>query len=430
MTRRVVVVGAGGREHALAARLAEDAVPAGITVIPGNDGIASRFACAMPRDASAEALADACVAATPDLVIVGPEQPLADGLADRLASRGIAVFGPTREAARIESSKWFAKQLMLEAGVPTADAGRFESAVAAAAALPAFGPPWVIKADGLASGKGVLVTSDAREARQFLDACMSGGRFGASGRSVLLERCLEGDEVSVMAVCDGERAVLLPAARDYKRAGDGDAGPNTGGMGAIAPSETLDREGEVFVLERVVHPVLGALAGRGTPFRGVLYAGLMRTADGLRVIEFNARLGDPEAQVILPLCGGSLYDLFAAAAGGGLGVAEPPRRAGHAVSVALVDEAYPDRHSGRAHLGGVAEAERVPGVSMRFAGVRRDADGLSFTGGRGAYVCAVGATREDARGRAYAAIERLTGTGWRCRGDIGHAAAHTTLGLG
>ncbi len=426
MTARVVVVGGGGREHALAARLAEDPEPRDLVVIPGNDGIASRFRCVAAGGDGVESLERACAEAAPDLVVVGPEQPLADGLTDRLAARGIAVFGPSRAAARIESSKGFAKELMLAAGVPTAEARSFDIARDAIAALGEFGPPWVIKADGLAAGKGVLVTSDTQAAREYVEACMSGGRLGEAGRRVLLERHLEGEEVSVMAVCDGVRAVLLPAARDYKRAGDGDAGPNTGGMGAVAPSETIDAAGEAFVLERVVRPVLAELARRGAPFRGVLYAGLMRTAQGLQVIEFNARFGDPEAQVILPLVGGSLYDLLASAAAGRLEPAHVPRVPGAAVTVALADRGYPESHSGAARLEGAEVAGRMPGVSMRYAGVRRDGDAYRFTGGRGAYVCAAGVTRAEARARAYAAIGRLSGSGWRCRGDIGHVAAHAS----
>ena len=419
---RVVVVGSGGREHAIARRLAADPEPARVVVIPGNEGMEPEFERRAADERDVDALAGVCAAAAPDLVVIGPEAPLAAGLADALAARGVPVFGPTRAAARLESSKWFAKQLMRDARVPTAEAACVETPAEADAAMPRFGPPWVIKADGLAAGKGVLVTSDAAEAAGFVRACLSGARFGAAGTRVLLERHLDGDELSVMAVCDGERAVLLPAARDYKRAGDGDQGPNTGGMGSFAPTETLDAAGEAEVRERIVLPVLAALARRGAAYRGVLYCGLMRTRVGLRVVEFNARFGDPEAQVVLPLTGGSLFGLLRSAAHGRLAVASP-RVPGAAVAVAIVDDAYPGPASGEALIERAADAAVLPGAWVLFAGVRRARDGWRITGGRGAYVCASGGAREEARARAYAAVDRLGGRGWRCRRDIAAASA-------
>jgi len=413
--RRVVVVGAGGREHALARRLAADPDPAQIVVIPGNDGM--EFERGEAGD-GVDALAAACAGASPDLVVVGPEQPLADGLVDRLEQRGIVAFGPRQAAARIEASKSFAKDVMREAGVPTAEAETFERLAPAREALPRFGPPWVLKADGLAAGKGVRITSERAEADAFLAECLEQGRFGAVAPRVLIERWLEGEERSVMAVCDGERAALLPAARDYKRALDGDAGPNTGGMGAYAPAGAEDAGEARALRDAVVLPVLRTLARRGAPFRGVLYAGLMRTAAGWRVLEFNARFGDPETEVVLPLVEGSLYDLLQSAARGRLDRERLSAPAAAAVAVAIVDERYPDAPSGEAMLGGVAEAEAVPGVRVLFAAVRREGDHYRITGGRAAYVCAIAGSREEARARAYAGVSRLTGRGWRCRHDV------------
>jgi len=308
---RILVLGSGGREHALAWRLAADAHAPRVWVAPGNPGMARRFPVLAIEATDGEALARECRRLAIELVVVGPETALAAGVADRLRAAGVAVFGPGREAARLESSKWHAKQLMARAGVPTAAAEPFDSLAAARAALPRFGPPWVIKADGLAAGKGVRVTGDEREAGEFLAACLEGGRFGASGRRVLLERFLAGDEASVMAVCDGERHALLPAARDYKRALDGDRGPNTGGMGSYAPIPALSPEALARVSERIVTPMLRELAARGTPFLGLLYCGLMREGGEARVVEFNVRFGDPETQSVAPLLEGSFSGLLA-----------------------------------------------------------------------------------------------------------------------
>ncbi len=419
--RRIAVVGAGGREHALARRLASDPAPPRLVLVPGNDGMdvaAERIAAAIDDVASLER---ACVAANADLIVIGPEGPLALGLADRLRARGIAVFGPSAAAARIESSKAFAKDVMRAAGVPTAPAEIFRDAESATAALDRFGPPWVVKADGLAAGKGVLVTSRRDEASAFVTACLAGGRLGEAGRQILLERHLVGEELSVMAITDGERAVLLPAARDYKRAGDGDTGPNTGGMGAYAPA-ALDPADEAWVRERVVVPTLAELRRRGAEFRGVLYAGLIRTRDGFAVIEFNARFGDPETQVVLPLVGGSLTLALLGAASGRLDEAALTRRDGAVVAVAIVDAAYPGPPSGMATLE--APSLQTPGSDawLLAAGVAVEHGAWRITGGRAAYACGRGATPSTARDRAYALVDALGGAGWRCRRDIAAGA--------
>jgi phosphoribosylamine--glycine ligase len=419
---RIVVVGSGGREHALAERLAESPDRASVIVMPGNDGIAQRFEVGPVDERDVGAVAAACRAEQPDLVVVGPEAPLAAGLADRLIDLGVPVFGPYADAARLESSKAYAKEIMRAAGVATAEAESFTSADAAEAALDRFGPPWVVKADGLAAGKGVCVTSHRATAVAFLRDLVAGGRGGA-GRTVLLERYLDGEELSVMAVCDGERAVLLPAARDYKRALDGDEGPNTGGMGAVAPVFGYGPAESERVSDSIVRPVLAEMRRRGTPFRGVLYAGLMRTGDAFRVVEFNVRFGDPETQVVLPLIEGSLLDVLAAASRGALDETHAVARSGASVTVALVDERYPEAPSGHGMITGLEHLDGRGDVGVRCAGVRKEAGGFRIIGGRAAYVVASAGTVESAREAVYRAIGTLGGSGWRCRQDIGAGTA-------
>jgi phosphoribosylamine--glycine ligase len=415
----VLVVGSGGREHALAWRLAADAHRPRIDVSPGNDGLGRAFT----RHAVAETDVDGMVALArrigADLVVVGPETALAAGLADGLAAAGIAVFGPARAAARLESSKWFAKEVMREARVPTARAATFADAGPALSALAGFGPPWVVKADGLAAGKGVCVTADREEARAFVRACLEPGRYGGEGpRSLVLEEFLPGEEASVMAVCDGADFVLLPAARDFKRAREGDAGPNTGGMGSFAPTPHVDAAVTREVGERIVRPVLRVLAARGTPFRGALYCGLMLGEAGVRVVEFNARFGDPETQSILPLVEGNLSRLLASAAAGALEPGLVRTRPGAAVTVALVDEGYPGTSLRSGTITGLDALEREPGLMVFHAATGQDAAGWAVRGGRAAYVTATGEDVSGARARAYAGIARLGGGGWRCRDDI------------
>ncbi len=425
---RILVLGSGGREHALAWRLARDAHAPQVMLAPGNEGAGRAFERLPIVETDAAAVVAACRAHAIDLVVIGPESALAAGVADALAEAGVPAFGATREAARLESSKWFAKEIMLAAGVPTARAEAFEAVEPARRALDAFGPPWVLKADGLAAGKGVLVTRDRAEAEAFLPECLEGGRFGAGGRRVVLEEFLAGEEASVMAVCDGEACVLLPPARDYKRAGDGDAGPNTGGMGAYAPTAFVDARTEADVGARVVRPVLRAMASRGTPFRGVLYCGLMLGPAGARVVEFNARFGDPETQSILPLVDGDFAALLVSAAAGSLRPDAISRRAGAAVTVALADVGYPVRLLGEGRIEGL-DALDGGDVQVFHAATARDGSDWRVAGGRAAYVTATGIDVTSARARAYGAIGRLGGHGWRCRADVA-ARAETSGGAG
>jgi phosphoribosylamine--glycine ligase len=417
-SHRILIVGSGGREHALAWRLGRDPDVERVTVAPGNDGIARSFGCHSVRESDGTALLGLCRAERVTLAIIGPEAPLAAGLADVLRAGGVAVYGPGRHAAQLEASKWTAKQVMEEAGVPTARARAFDSLADARAALDAFGPPWVIKADGLASGKGVLVSEARSEADDFLVACLERDRFGGAGRRVLLEEFLRGHEASVMAVCDGERFTLLPSARDYKRAFDGDRGPNTGGMGACAPSPGVDAPIERVVGERIVRPVLETMARRGTPFCGTLYAGLMLTAEGPRVVEFNCRFGDPETQVVLPLVEGSLADLLASAAAGRLGTATVNRGEGAAVAVAVVDQGYPESAGGGGTVNGLDSLMRREDVMVFHSSIAQRGATWQVIGGRALHVAARAASRDEARARVYEGLSGLSGAGWRYRSDI------------
>jgi len=418
---KLLVIGAGGREHALARRLERDPEISEVLLAPGNEGAAARFRCLPIEESDPAALIAACGEERVSFAVVGPEAPLAAGVADALREAGIATFGPARDAARLESSKWFAKQLMAEAGVPTARAERHLDLTEAIAALARFDAPWVLKADGLAAGKGVCVTPDREAAEMFLTACLESGRFGTSGRTVLVEEFLAGEEASVMAVCDGTRHVLLPSARDYKRARDGDRGPNTGGMGAYAPAGHVSDGVESMVSNQVVTPILEELARRGVPFRGLLYCGLMIGVGGPRVVEFNVRFGDPETQVVLPLVGGSLFALLASAARGELESGAVRREPGAAVAVALVDEGYPEEVRGGGRIVGL-EAIESDAVGVIHAGTTRRDGEWTVKGGRAAYVVAQGRNLEDARSAAYRAVDRLSGDGWRCRHDIAAAA--------
>jgi phosphoribosylamine--glycine ligase len=400
---RVLVVGSGGREHALAWKLStEEGVE--LHAAPGNPGIAQIGACHPVRAEDGEGLLGLARELDADLVVIGPEVPLVAGVADQLRQGGIAVFGPSAAAARIEGSKSFAKDVMQATGVPTAET------------LSVARPPCVIKADGLAAGKGVFVcrTQDEVEAGVHAAAAL-GGPF-------LIEELLEGDELSVFALVDGSRAVPLAAARDYKRAGDGDSGPNTGGMGAYSP---VPEAGSVAELVDSLHrPVVEELARRGTPFVGLLYAGLMVTEDGPRVLEFNCRFGDPETQCVLPRLEGDFLASLAAAAEGDLGEVELTASESAAVTVVIASGRYPEGPSDvGTPIEGIAEAEGESALVFHAGTAVRDGR-LVTNGGRILNVTAVGDTVEEARSRAYAACERISFAGCRYRGDIALGAVN------
>ena len=396
---KALIVGSGGREHALAWALSRSAELEELHAAPGNPGIARLGRCHPVRAEDAEGLLALARAVEADLVVIGPEAPLVAGVADHLRHGGIAVFGPSAAAAGIEGSKSFAKDVMRAAGVPTA------------ATLPVARPPCVVKADGLAAGKGVFICRDAGE----LDAGLRGA--AGLGGQVVIEELLEGEELSVLAICDGARAVPLPAARDYKRAFDGDEGPNTGGMGAVSPVRGFDRQ-EVDALLAAVHaPVLDELAKRGTPFVGVLYAGLMLTADGPRVLEFNCRFGDPETQAILPRVDGDLLGALAAAAAGDLRAVTLEESDLAAVSVALTASDYPASGDAGTPIEGIEDAEEL-GALVFHAGTARHGETLVTNGGRILNVTALGPKVADARAAAYAAVERIFFAGARYRHDV------------
>lgn len=404
---RVCVVGSGGREHALADVLGRSA---DVVVTPGNPGIPGSVATP-PEEVDA------------DLFVVGPEVPLVDGLADRLRSGGRVVFGPGADGARLEGSKAWMKDLVAAAGVPTARHGTFDSVDPAHALLDTLAPPFVVKTDGLAAGKGVLVTDSLVEARNAVGDYLSGASFGDAGRTLVIEEGLVGPELSVLAVCDGTHAVLLPPAQDFKRVGDADAGPNTGGMGAYSPVPVVDDDVLTDVMDRFIAPTLAELRRRGIDYRGVLYAGLMFTADGPKLIEYNVRFGDPETQVVVPRLTSDLAELLREAAEGRLRSTPTVSDDAH-VTVICASEGYP----GTPRIGDVIEGmdavADMPGVQVYAAGVDSDPEGRLVTaGGRVLDVCGRGATLGQARDRAYDAVARISWPGMHHRSDIALAAS-------
>jgi phosphoribosylamine---glycine ligase len=407
---RVLVIGSGGREHALVRALATDGDVTGLHAAPGNPGIA-RLADVHPVSPADPASVTALAAKTgAGLVVIGPEAPLVAGVADALREAGVACFGPGRDAAMIEGSKSFAKQIMSSAGIPTAAARTCRTGAEAAAALDAFGPPYVVKADGLAAGKGVVVTSDRDEAVAHAAAC----------GTVVIEEFLDGPEVSVFALADGERAVPLLPAQDYKRAHNGDAGPNTGGMGAYAPLPWAAAGLADEVLDRVIAPAVTELRRRGTPYSGLLYAGLSLTAAGIRVVEFNARFGDPETQVVLDRLATPLAGLLHAAAVGDLAAAPRLRWApGAAVAVVLAAEGYPGTVVKGDQIEGIDGPERDANGYILHAGTSVAADGrLVSSGGRVLNAVGTGPDVAAARDAAYRVAGRIRMRGGWYRSDI------------
>jgi phosphoribosylamine--glycine ligase len=400
---RVCVVGSGGREHALAHVLGRTS---DVVVTPGNAAIPGS-AATPPEEVDA------------DLFVIGPEAPLVDGLADRLRAAGRPVFGPGGDGARLEGSKAWMKDLLASAAVPTARYGSFADEAAALGFLRTLPGPWVVKTDGLAAGKGVLVTGRLDEAEDDVRAKLAGRSFGDAGRTIVIEEGMTGPELSVLAVCDGSRAVPLAPAQDFKRAGDDDTGPNTGGMGAYSPVPFAGADVVGTVMDRFVEPTLAELRRRGIDYRGVLYAGLMLTPDGLRLLEYNVRFGDPEAQVVLPRLTNDLAELLAAAAAGDLRRAPDPAFGDDAcVTVVLASEGYP----GKPRRGDVIEgidAATARGAIVFAAGVGRDGDGRLVTaGGRVLAVTGTGATVAAARRHAYAAAGCVSWPGMHYRRDI------------
>jgi len=428
---RILVVGSGAREHALAWRLAWDEGVVEVHVAPGNEGMGD-VATVHPSVTMGdhERLAELARSVAAELVVVGPEAPLAAGLADRLGAEDIPTFGPTRAAAALESSKAFCRSVAEAAGIPMAEGAAFEQAGRALVYARALGPPIVVKADGLAGGKGVTVCETEAEAEMAIRAALEGGVFGEAGRRVVVERRLAGREASLMAVCDAVRAHPLPAARDHKRVGEGDTGPNTGGMGAYSPLADLPDAAAEALVDTFQRPALAEMARRGRPFRGLLYAGLMLTEDGPRLLEFNVRFGDPEAQAVLPRIEGPLAAVLLAAARGDLRatldaaspgagpLSTPP---GAAIAVVLAAAGYPAPPRVGDVVEGLADARDEGALVFHGATERREGRTLT-AGGRVVTIAARGADLEAARELAYRAAGRVRFKGMHLRADIGASA--------
>jgi phosphoribosylamine--glycine ligase len=414
---RVLVVGGGGREHALLWKLAQSPRVASLLCAPGNAGTAELAENLPVRATDVDGLVQAAQGQRVDLDVVGPEEPLARGLVDRLLAAGIRAFGPSQIAARIESSKNWAKSLMTNAGVPTARAVAARTLEEGVAALDGFGLPVVIKADGLAAGKGVVVAGDRDEAFYVLTTFLEDQALGEAASTVVIEEFLTGREVSILALTDGTAIVPLVPACDYKRAFDRDRGPNTGGMGAYAPAPAMNPELMATIRTAILEPTVRGMAAQGAPMRGVLYAGLMLTADGPKVLEFNARFGDPEAQVVLPLLHADLAELLVAVADGTLSEVVPPAEPDRAaVGVVLASGGYPAPFRSGLPIAGL---EAVPDDLLVFhAGTRRDAGHVVTAGGRVLTLVGLGADLAAARDRAYAGVAAIAFDDAKYRGDI------------
>ncbi len=414
---KVLLIGSGGREHALAWKLAQSPRLGRLYAAPGNPGIAEVAELVALNPADHDAVVAFCRAQAIDLTVVGPEAPLVAGLVDRLAAAGIKAFGPTSAAARLEGSKSFTKTVCAEAHVPTAAWRAFSDAGEAAAYVRQCGAPIVVKADGLAAGKGVTVAATVEEALAAVAAC-----FASPGAEIVIEECLTGEEASFFVLSDGTTALPFGTAQDHKRVGDGDTGPNTGGMGAYSPAPIMDEAMVTRVMDEIVTPTLALMAARGTPFRGVLFVGLMLTADGPKLIEYNVRFGDPECQTLMPRFDGDLLDLMLATAEGRLADARPVWRAEAALCVVLAARGYPGATTPGEPIGGIDAAERLTGVKVFHAGTAMKNGRLTAAGGRVLGITALGATIAEAQKRAYAAVAAIDWPGGFCRTDIGWRA--------
>ena len=418
----VLLVGGGGREHALAWKLAQSPGLGRMVAAPGNPGIAAHARCVPIKDTAIDQIVALAQQERPDLVVVGPETPLALGLADRLRAVGLAVFGGSAAAARLESSKAFAKDLMARHRIPTARFGTFRDAAAARRYCRELGAPLVVKADGLAAGKGVVVCQSLEEADRAVAQCLEARAFGDSGLTVVIEEFLVGEEASFFALSDGTGVLPLVAAQDHKTVHDGDRGPNTGGMGAYSPAPVMDAGMQERVMREIVRPTIAAMMWEGAPYTGVLFVGLMITREGPKVIEFNCRFGDPECQAILPRLEDDLLALLlATATGKGLptALAFSPQSS---VCVVMTSAGYPGAYETGRAITGVEAAAGLPGVNVFHAGTALADGALVTAGGRVLGVQAVGADVSTAIRTAYAAVERIRFDGAHYRRDIGHHA--------
>ncbi|MGE0829484.1 MAG: phosphoribosylamine--glycine ligase [Hyphomonadaceae bacterium] len=421
---KILIVGGGGREHALGWKLAQDSGGHEILAAPGNPGLAEIGRCvSIKADDSAE-IAALAAREQADLVVIGPEGPLAAGVADRLAQIGVPTFGPSAAAAELESSKAFMKDFCRRHGVPTAEYKVFDDAIRAKAYLGEREPPFVIKADGLAQGKGVIIAETRAQADAAVDEILFLRKFGTAGQRIVIEDFLPGEEASFFAICDGETALPLIAAQDHKRAFDGDKGPNTGGMGAYSPAPVFTDAMRDLTMERIILPTVRGMKAEGRPFKGVLFAGLMISSDGPHLIEFNVRFGDPECQTLMRRLSSDLAPLLMAAARGELAAAQAPEwDARPCATIVYAANGYPDEPLTGSVIRGVEEANAIEDVVVFHAGTRKDEDGaLRANGGRVLAVTALGKDLSHALAAAYHAVERIDWPGGFYRRDIGWRA--------
>jgi len=424
---KILVIGSGGREHALAWKLKRDSRRPEIFCAPGNAGTATLGTNLPLKAEDLDGLLAWARQHQPDLTVVGPEAPLCAGITDRFRAAGLRVFGPCQAGARLEGSKQFSKDVMEAAGVPTARSATFTEAASAKAYVRQQGAPIVVKADGLAAGKGVVVAMKLDEAEQAIQS-MFAGSFGDAGAEVVVEDYLDGEELSFFALCDGARAVPFAGAQDHKRVGDGDVGPNTGGMGAYSPPPLLTPALSERVMREIVAPTVAGMAKRGAPFRGVLFVGLMVGADGPKLIEFNVRFGDPEAEAILARLDDDLLEFLVGCARGAAPDRTPRFSAEAALTVIMAARGYPGVPQKGTPIRGLEAAARMPGVSILHAGTRHDGEKLVADGGRVLAVTALGRDVAEAQARAYAAVDRIDWPGGFCRRDIGWRAVAPKTG--
>ncbi len=417
----ILVVGSGGREHALCWAIADSPLTERLFCAPGNAGIAEVARTVDIDSMDADGILGFCRSEGIDFVVVGPEAPLVAGLVDRLDAAGIKAFGPNAAGAVLEGSKAFTKELCAEVGIPTAAYERFTDLKAAAIHIQAMGAPIVVKADGLAAGKGAIVAEDVETAIQAAGEIL-GGRFGEAGAEIVVEEFLHGEEASFFALADGETVLPLATAQDHKRVGDGDTGPNTGGMGAYSPAPVMDGAMIEATMTRIIEPTIRAMADRGRPYKGVLFAGLMINEAGPHLIEYNCRFGDPECQALMARLRSDVLPALMATADGQLRNVDLRWRDGAAMIVVMAANGYPDRYEKGSEIGGLGTAGELPGVTIFHASTMREGSRLLANGGRVLGVTASGTDIAAARARAYEAVDIIDWPGGFCRRDIGARA--------